>query len=263
MLRGTKMLTSFSKEIFENLGYYVYRLVDPRNGLTFYVGKGYGNRLFQHVYYKSELEIKEILSRFEEKENLKLEIINEIHAAGLEVIFIVHRHGMDEKTAFEVEGALIDAYGGLANKMNGHYSNDFGITNASEIINLYSKKEFDESEIIKNEKLRFIIIKVRSATIESLFGPIEDRLLEATKGNWRISESKAKKYKYVLCVIDGIVREVYEVEKWNKHPDEFGRYYFSGKVASLEIQKIFKSLKIPSKYRKKGSASPILYYKPL
>ena len=29
--------------------YYVYRLVDPRTLQTFYVGKGCGNRVFQHV----------------------------------------------------------------------------------------------------------------------------------------------------------------------------------------------------------------------
>ena len=29
--------------------YYVYRLVDPRNYKTFHVGKGCGDRMFQHV----------------------------------------------------------------------------------------------------------------------------------------------------------------------------------------------------------------------
>ena len=30
----------FSDEVSKKLGYYVYRLIDPRNGDTFYVGKG-------------------------------------------------------------------------------------------------------------------------------------------------------------------------------------------------------------------------------
>ena len=38
----------FSPEISQKLMFYVYRLVDPRNGETFYVGKGVGNRVFQH-----------------------------------------------------------------------------------------------------------------------------------------------------------------------------------------------------------------------
>ncbi len=39
----------FSQEVCEKLGYYVYRLVDPRNGETFYVGKGRNNRVFAHT----------------------------------------------------------------------------------------------------------------------------------------------------------------------------------------------------------------------
>ena len=57
----------------------------------------------------------------------KLKQIREIRLAGLEVIHVIHRHGMtDEKTAYEVEAALIDAYPGLTNIMNGAGSNEFG-----------------------------------------------------------------------------------------------------------------------------------------
>ena len=44
-----KEITKFSDETAERLGYYVYRLIDPRNGRTFYVGKGKGNRVFEHI----------------------------------------------------------------------------------------------------------------------------------------------------------------------------------------------------------------------
>lgn len=40
---------SLPQEVIEVLGHYVYRLIDPRNGETFYVGKGQGNRVFAHV----------------------------------------------------------------------------------------------------------------------------------------------------------------------------------------------------------------------
>ena len=39
----------FSSEVTEQLKYYVYRLIDPRTGLTFYVGKGKGNRVYAHI----------------------------------------------------------------------------------------------------------------------------------------------------------------------------------------------------------------------
>ena len=40
-------MDKFAPEVIERLKWYVYRLVDPRSGETFYVGKGKGNRVFQ------------------------------------------------------------------------------------------------------------------------------------------------------------------------------------------------------------------------
>ena len=40
--------------------------------------------------------------------------IREIQITGFEVAHVIHRHGMDEATALEVEAALIDAYPGLS-----------------------------------------------------------------------------------------------------------------------------------------------------
>lgn len=37
-------IKKFSKDVKSKLNYYVYMLIDPRNGQTFYVGKGKGNR---------------------------------------------------------------------------------------------------------------------------------------------------------------------------------------------------------------------------
>ena len=48
----------FTAEVTEQLKYYVYRLIDPRNGQTFYVGKGKGNRLYEFRRVQSE-ELKQ------------------------------------------------------------------------------------------------------------------------------------------------------------------------------------------------------------
>ncbi len=112
-------ITEFPTEVIDELKYYVYRLIDPRNGETFYVGKGKRNRVFNHT--------KDALSANESDEiNDKLQTIREIHAAGLSVIHVIHRHGMDEANAFEVEAALIDSYPGATNIMGGTGSNDYG-----------------------------------------------------------------------------------------------------------------------------------------
>jgi len=39
----------FSQSVIEKLEHYVYFLQNPRNEEIFYVGKGSGNRVFQHL----------------------------------------------------------------------------------------------------------------------------------------------------------------------------------------------------------------------
>src|SRR5271157_4911732 len=98
----------FPVGVAERLKWYVYRLIDPRNGETFYVGKGRGDRVFQHS--KGALAA----GRDEDASDLKSQRIKEIKAAELQVAHVIHRHGIDdENVAFQIEAALIDAYPGL------------------------------------------------------------------------------------------------------------------------------------------------------
>ena len=85
-------ITGFSPEVCEELEYYVYRLVDPRNGQTFYVGKGKNNRVFAHA--KCELEKHNDVdydSEVDDESNLKYKTIREIKDAGLDIIYIIQR----------------------------------------------------------------------------------------------------------------------------------------------------------------------------
>ena len=89
---------SFSADARKTLLHYVYRLVDPRNGETFHVGRGQDDRVFQHVAGAIKNAGKDELDP-------KFSRINQIRAEGLEVQHIIHRHGMDLDTAKEVEAA--------------------------------------------------------------------------------------------------------------------------------------------------------------
>src|SRR5882724_4815938 len=111
-------IDAFPSEVIEKLKTYVYRLIDPRNGETFYVGKGQGNRVFSHVRAEQNLEGDDL--------DNKIRRIREIRLAGFEVAHVIHRHGMDERTAFEVESVLMDAYPGLTNEAGGVGGNEFG-----------------------------------------------------------------------------------------------------------------------------------------
>jgi len=169
----------FSAEVVLKLKTYVYRLIDPRNGETFYIGKGQGNRVFAHIRAEHGLE-------GDDPDN-KVKRIREIRVAGFDVAHVIHRHGMDEKTAFEVEAALIDAYPGITNIVGGTGGSDYGAMHAKEIIRRYSA----EPAIFRHKAL--LISVNRSATETSLY--------EATRYAWKLSKSKARQAEVILATL--------------------------------------------------------------
>ena len=152
-------LKKFPEEIKKYLGCYVYRLVDPTNSQTFYVGKGKGDRVFSHgnaEARKKSDDVNDIVKR-----------IRKIRKADFEVEHIIHRHGLDENTALEVEAALIDEYPGALNQQKGHHSNKRGCMNVKQVIEQYveelAKKSgklpiYKTPEIIESAKERLLFI---------------------------------------------------------------------------------------------------------
>ena len=240
-------ISEFQPEVIKEIKYYVYRLIDPRNGETFYVGKGNGNRVFQHI--------KCLLSKEDSDErNEKFHTIRQINAAGLNVIHVIHRHGMEEETAFQVEAALIDAYPEVTNIMGGSGSNDYGPMNALEIIRKYAAEE----AVFKHHVLMITINK----TIDDM------SIYDATRFAWKLGEGKLKHIEYVLAVKQGIIVEVFKPLEWKKatinnfplfHEDIPGRFAFNGTEAEEEIKRLYKGKRVPPQYRKKGAANPIKY----
>jgi len=238
-------IESFPPEVTHQLKTYVYRLIDPRNGETFYVGKGRGNRVFAHIRAEQNLEGDEL--------DNKLKRIRDIRLAGFEVAHVIHRHGMDEKTALEVEAALIDAYPGLTNVAGGEGSNDCGAMHAKEIIRRYVAEEAEFQH-------KALLISVnRSAAETSLY--------EATRYAWKISKSKAKKAEVVLATIRGLIVGAFVVQDWLEataanfpgHEDAPGRFGFIGQEAPAEIRNLYVGKRVPDEYRKRGAANPIKY----
>ena len=80
----TDNLKEFPPSIHDDLNYYVYRLIDPWNAETFYVGKGRGNRVFHHARGTFGPDS-------EYAAGSKKEWINEIIAYGNRVIHVIHR----------------------------------------------------------------------------------------------------------------------------------------------------------------------------
>lgn len=234
----------FSTDVIEKLENYVYRLIDPRDFQTFYVGRGVGNRVFQHA--KAELK------KFEKDEDeltTKLKQIRDIRLSGKEVLCVIHRHGLTKDQAKEVESALIDCYPGLTNLVSG-YGSDRGVITADDLQATFKRPIYNEPTDIE-----YVIIKTTNAAIQAAQGS----LYEATRRAWRANFNKVKKVKVVLSVVGGIVREVYEVHEWYRSAESENRVEFIGIPAGEQIASVFRGKMIPEYYRKKGMASPLLY----
>ena len=240
---------SFPSEVTYRLNYYVYRLIDPRNAQTFYVGKGKGNRVFAHA--KAKVEIN--------SDDEKLKRITEIKKDGFEVAHIIHRHGLDENTALEVEAALIDAYPEASNSNAGLDSAERGLMHADQVIKLYQSKEID----VNQHKLLMINVN-RSTTVASA---LELNVYEAVRFSWKLDVKKAQKSDFVLALRQGLVIGVFVPKEWLKATeknfpgkgDSPGRFGFVGEEASSEIKKLYLKRRIPDSMRKKGAANPIRY----
>ena len=189
----------FPPEVIELLDYYVYRLIDPRNGQTFYVGKGRGNRIFSHVQNQFND------SRDNEEEDaisLKFRTIAEIRNSGLEVNHVIHRHGMDEKTAFEVEAALIEAYPGLANIAGGYNNMERGCAHVNELVIQYQAEEAQIDE-------QLIAINVNQSLHE------RNDIYGAARFCWKIAEWRRKRVNIpIIACANRIIRDVYIVSEW-------------------------------------------------
>ena len=185
----------FPDGVSEQLKWYVYRLVDPRNGGTFYVGKGQGNRVFDHARGLALDEEDEIVDP-------KLQRIRKIRAAGLEVGHVIHRHGLStSQLALEVEAALIDAYPGLTNKVKGHGSRDYGSRHVEEIINEYAGEELQVKE-------RLILISI------GVFYYRRDDPYAAVRYAWKVNLNRVERYELVLARLRGMVVGAYRPTKW-------------------------------------------------
>jgi hypothetical protein len=234
----------------EKLGYYVYLYVDPRDGKVFYIGKGKDERCLDHL--------------FEDDDHPKVKRIREIFGAGLEPRIEMLAHGLrTEQEAYNIEAAAIGLLGleNLTNRVVGKDSLRFGRKGLSELEGYYAAKPVKITDPV-------ILIRVNQLYRHGM--PAAE-LYDITRGVWALGLSRASKMKYVFAVYEGVVREVFEPEKWipaltTKYPtrndlvpeDAKGRIEFVGKVAPESIRQKY-LLGDVTAYTKVSLQAPCLY----
>jgi hypothetical protein len=190
----------FDENTVQYLDYYVYLLLDPRDNMPFYVGKGTGNRVFAHL----NGALKET-----DKESLKYDVIRSINDENRELQYVIVRHVLDEKTAYEVEAALIDALEytkyNKTNIMGGHHSEERGLMTAEEITRLYNAVPLTSIPI------DVVVININRKYKR---GSSREDIYEAIKEAWVIARWRREKIRYILAEYRGLIVEVFELDKW-------------------------------------------------
>lgn len=245
----------FDAKTIMHLQYYVYMLIDPRDSRPFYIGKGVGNRVFEHL--NCALKDTDI-------SNSKYDIIRSIVALDKKVEHVIVRHGLSESEAYIVESSLIDSfeYCGypLSNEVKGHHSLENGLKTVDEVIRWYNAEPL---EYLGSD---CIIININKKYHRAIG---EDAVYKSTKETWIIAESRLPNIHYVLSEYKGIIVEVFKVNEW--YPRERGYlptsknygktrigYGFNGVVADDEVRNKYINKSI-AHTKKRGQANPVTF----
>lgn len=250
------------KQVADELGMYVYMLVDPRNGLPFYVGKGQGLRFTDHGYEADAASENEAEKNGAEKKE-KLKKINDIRASGLDHEFWILRYGMKTKQEYTaVEAAAIDllhsfplevrperapvpeSFMDQLTNARREASRGHGITLVDDLIDekeappltltevpmlLFTLHEWeDKPEDIPGGKTR----DGNGYKREWLTSDIREKHFKeigrSTCAWWRVGKDKAKKIEYAVAVHRGVTRAIFRIKPntWVDHPEIKGRRGF-------------------------------------
>ncbi|MBR6791026.1 MAG: hypothetical protein IKM31_09195 [Oscillospiraceae bacterium] len=202
-------MTNFSDTVKQKLKYYVYALIDSRNAEVFYIGKGTGDRVFQH-----ETE------RISDGETEKHRRINDIKNAGGIVEKVIILHGLTEENALAAEAALINliefaAPGQLTNIVSGHHAGK--VMAVEDIERFYGAKTLTADDIHHN----LLVIKINRLYS---YGMSDAEIMDCARGHWVISTERASKTDYLLAVYHGIVVGVYENMQWHSSANKTDYY---------------------------------------
>ena len=257
-------IKSFDDKTIFKLKAYVYALFDPLDDRPFYIGKGRGNRVFQHV----EGAI------LEDKESNKYEKIREIRLRDSDnrVKHTIIRHGMSDDVAFEVESALIDLANrtgaNLTNEVTGHNSIENGMMSADDIMRKYNAQPLNEllhSVAIININKKYKVIRDKALQVNTKYSG-KDLIYESVKQAW-VMGKRRDTVDYVLAEYKGIIVEVYEVievntkgqpEKWYPVLGYKNRWGFHGRRAPDHVRENYLNKSI-AHHKKRGAANPIRY----
>ncbi|MCI4661368.1 MAG: hypothetical protein MRY63_06030 [Neomegalonema sp.] len=234
----------FSPRVAEKLGYYVYRLIDPRDGSTFYVGRGVDNRIFDHMD-----------EAFEGRRSEKTDRISAIHRAGYKVVTVIHRHALrDQEEAAVVEAALIEAFPNLTNQVSGEGTRLYGCRDTDKVIGEYDLPPAN----FAYEKCLILSISSHWPKIADDAPTSWSDIYARARHGWALDVGRAAKADWIVVEARGIIRAIFTAERWLSADDptfaafpraQAGAYSFIGQPASFVAWESWQNRRVPNRYR--------------
>lgn len=241
----------FSQDVVGKLGWYVYAYYYPEleNEAPFYIGKGKGNRCFQHLLDNGESE--------------KVRTIKGILDSGKIPRIEIIRHGLEENEALVAESVAIDLLtkDRLTNRQLGHGATRYGRMNVETLKNIYGSGAPLDIDTID---VPAVLIRVNQAYVP---GSSTQAVYDITRGCWKLAMRVAECARYAFSVYQGVIIEVFEIAAWlrgdstmradgvEREPIE-RRIEFVGRLAPQDIRSKYvgKKVSIPE-----GARNPCIY----
>ncbi len=225
-------MKKFPQSLHEHLKHYVYAYVDSAERKIFYVGMGQKDRLFN-------------LDRSPGQPRVHAKI-KELFEKGYDPEIHLLRWGLDQRTAEIVESTVIDALGiqNLTNTIRSTEAKQYGRMHTRTVLATLSP---NENEIVAPAIMLWPDISFN-------YSFTEQELYDITRQNWQVGEMR-NKVKLAFSVIDDMIWEVYQVEKWvqreNLNWDFVGRVAdeaVRNKYLNIDVRKYYKGYKKSFRY---------------